>query len=103
MFVVRAGELATPAPSAGILRGITRELVINLCSRGGLPVVERDIFVSELFEADELFLTSTLKGVLPIVRVGGHVVGSGRPGPLTTRTRQLFEAEIAAARAPNAG
>jgi branched-chain amino acid aminotransferase len=81
IFTVRAGALATPA--AGILEGITRRSVIELARSAGMTVDERAIPSQDLREADEVFITSTAGGVMPVTRINGAVVRDGKPGPVT--------------------
>jgi len=68
-----------------ILRGVTRDLVIELAHAAGVPVEERFFSRAELLAADEAFLTSTMMEVMPLVQVDGHTIGTGVPGPLTRR------------------
>jgi branched-chain amino acid aminotransferase len=96
LFVAAGGRLRTPALAEGILRGITREAVIALAGEASIPVDEEPLPPEALRRADEAFLTSTLKGVLPIRRVDGWPLGDGRPGPLTQRLMQDYEALTAA-------
>jgi branched-chain amino acid aminotransferase len=93
VFFVSAGEVRTPALAVGILDGITRGMVLDLCRQHGIPAAER-AFVApdELRAADELFLTSAVRGVLPVTAVDGVPVGDGKPGPMTRRLRALYEA-----------
>lgn len=83
VFVVKGGQTFTPPLDAGILPGITREILLELGSVLGLPVSERRLSVADLFEADEVFMTSSLKEVAPVRAIDTHVVADGRPGPLT--------------------
>ena len=92
LFVVEAGRLLTPATAAGLLRGITRDVVLEIAGREGIDARETDLRPDDLRRADEAFLTSTLKGVLPIRRIDGWPVREGRPGPLTRRLMERFEA-----------
>lgn len=85
LFVVADGQLLTPPLSAGILEGITRRKVCALAAEAGFPVNERAIHRRELGRADEVFLTSTLREILPVQRVDQEPVGDGRPGPITKR------------------
>lgn len=85
LFVVAGGQLLTPPLSAGILEGITRHKVCKLAQRAGFPVTERPIARDELSEADEIFLTSTLREILPVQRVDDQTVGQGTPGPIARR------------------
>jgi branched-chain amino acid aminotransferase len=92
LFTVRGGVLVTPPLDAGILEGVTRGVVLRLARAGGMAVREAVLPVAELDAADEVFLTSSAREVLPVTRVGGRVVGSGRPGPLTGRLHAAFRA-----------
>jgi len=90
IFAVLGGALHTPPLSAGILEGITRGKVMRLAREAGLALEERELGPADLAAASELFLTSTLREVLPVTRVDGQSVGDGRPGPVTLRLRALY-------------
>jgi branched-chain amino acid aminotransferase len=90
VFLARNGVLATPPLSAGILAGITREVLLELAPALGLAVSEAALAPSDLLGADEAFLTSTLKEAAPIRAVDGKPIGSGRPGPITLRLLEAF-------------
>ena len=92
VFLALAGTLFTPPLSAGILAGITREVVLELLPGLGIPFGERSLHLEELLSADEAFLTSTTREVVPVRQVDGASVGSGRPGPLTRRVMVAFGA-----------
>jgi branched-chain amino acid aminotransferase len=83
VFAVRAGELFTPPIHAGILAGITRHTVIELAVEQRRRVHETPLSPSDLFSADEVFITSSVREVVPVVRVDDVTIGSGRPGPVT--------------------
>ena len=85
LFVVNDGRLLTPPLSAGILAGITRELVLARAPEIGFDAKEIPLTVDDLLSADEAFLTSSLKEVMPIRAVDGSPIGDGRPGPITWR------------------
>jgi branched-chain amino acid aminotransferase len=85
VFAVQDGNVATPPLSAGCLPGITREHVLRICAELGVEAGESDLPRAALHDADELFLTSSTRGVQPLVRVDETVVGDGPPGPLTQR------------------
>ena len=85
VFIVRKGQLATPSTSSAILHGVTRQRVIELAGDLGYPVSEREITPFELINADEVFLTGTLAELVPVIRVNGRMIGSGRVGPVTAR------------------
>ena len=85
VFMVKDGTLLTPPLDAGILPGVTRRVVLELARGLALPLREEPIAVKDLLAADEMFITSTLKEVLPVAAIDGRPVGSGRPGPVTLR------------------
>lgn len=85
VFLGTATVLATPPRSCGVLPGITRAAVLELASGMGITVEERPIAPDEIPGADEMFLTSSLRAIAPVVAVDRRPVGSGRPGPLTRR------------------
>lgn len=90
VFVVKEGVVSTPPRTAGILPGITRKCVIELCRGLGIPVFERDVTVVELYTADEVFVTGTAAEVMPVTVINGRVIGDGRPGPITRRLMEEF-------------
>jgi branched-chain amino acid aminotransferase len=96
LFVVRRGQVLTPPLGAGLLAGITRQLVLEICGEERIPSEERTLHDAELFEADEAFLTSSTREIVPIVRVDGRGIGTGRPGPVTARLREAFRARVEA-------
>jgi D-alanine transaminase len=80
LFTVHNGEVSTPPHSARILGGITRDLVVELCREHGIPVEEREIPEARLHDADEIWVSSSTKDVVPITRLNDRPVGDGRPG-----------------------
>ncbi|MDE3067740.1 MAG: branched-chain-amino-acid transaminase [Verrucomicrobiota bacterium] len=92
LFIVRNGALATPPPSAGALYGITRQTVIELAQQAGLGVSEPNLTRYDLFNADECFLTGTGAEIVPVVKIDGRVIGSGRPGAITRRLEEDYRA-----------
>jgi D-alanine transaminase len=90
VMIVKAGRVLTAPGGEQILSGVTRTLVLELARKEGLPVEERFVSRDELFRADEIFLTSTIE-VLPVIRVDGRLVGSGRPGPVTQKLQAAFQ------------
>lgn len=92
IFIVVGGEIRTPGLDVGILDGITRAKVLELCRSNGLPLRETRIQPDELRGAAEVFITSATRGVLPVTRVDEHPVGDGTPGPVTRRLMALYDA-----------
>lgn len=90
LFVVSGGRLRTPPLAAGILEGVTRGVVLRLARQEQVPVDELALRPEEVEAADEAFITSTMREILPVVEVGGHRIGAGRPGPLTERLHRAF-------------
>jgi branched-chain amino acid aminotransferase len=91
VFAVIGGELRTPPTEVGILDGITRAKVIALCHEAGIPCVERRLTPDELRGAEEVFLTSATRGVLPVTRIDDHPVAGGAPGPITRRLIEHYD------------
>lgn len=85
LFVVRHGVVRTPPLDAGLLAGITRALVFELGAALSITVEEATLGDEDLVQADEAFFTSTTKEIMPIVRVDGAAIGTGRPGPVTAQ------------------
>ena len=90
MFIVKDGVIATPPPSANMIVGITRSAVMELATKDGLKVEERDITIHEVYNADEAFLTGTAAEVMPLVEVDGKRIGNGEPGPITMTLIERF-------------
>ena len=88
VFMVKDGRVSTPA--RGILEGITRRTVIELCAEAGIPLEETLVHADAVRGADEVFLSSTAGGILPVTTVDGKTMGDGKPGPLTTHLRELY-------------
>jgi branched-chain amino acid aminotransferase len=83
LFIVKNGAALTPPIDAGLLPGITREFLFEVGADRGIPVREAVLHDDDLLGADEAFLTSTTREVVPIVAVDGRSIGSGQPGPVT--------------------
>ncbi len=90
IFLVKNGGLLTPPPDAGILEGVTRNAVMELAVDAGIGVKETALTRHDLYVADECFLTGTAAEVIPVVKVDGRPVGSGKPGPITKQLRERF-------------
>jgi branched-chain amino acid aminotransferase len=83
LFVVKDGVALTPPITAGLLPGITRAFVFEVGAEAGVPVREAVLRDDDLLNADEAFITSTTRGVLPATTVDEHVIGPGAPGPVS--------------------
>lgn len=94
LFLVVGDSVMTPAPECGALTGITRGVVTEIIAELGLTWEERAMSVDELLSADEAFLTNSLLGIGPLVRVGDNAIGDGNPGPVTLKVRETYLALI---------
>lgn len=92
IFVAKGGGLKTPPLSEGILPGITREIVLSLAEGFDIPVEEVVLENEDLFRADEVFLTASVKEIVPVIQVGERTIGDGRPGPLAKRLHEAYRA-----------
>lgn len=88
LFIIKQGRMFTPPLSAGALYGITRGVVMELAREQGITVEEPNLTRYDVFNADECFLTGTGAELIPVVKVDGRVIGTGKPGPIT---RDLVE------------
>jgi branched-chain amino acid aminotransferase len=102
VFLVRGTELATPALDCAILPGTTRTWILRWARAAGLTPVEGSLLPGDLTAADEAFLCSSVAGILPVTAFDGRPIGTGRPGPWTTRARDAREAFIRDPDAPAA-
>jgi branched-chain amino acid aminotransferase len=92
LFIVKNRALFTPPLSAGALYVITRQTVIELAEEAGLKVSEPNLTRYDLFNADECFLTGTGAELIPVVKIDGRVIGTGKPGPITRRLEEDYHA-----------
>jgi branched-chain amino acid aminotransferase len=94
IFVVTRGVVRTPPLDAGILEGITRNAVLELAQRAGIPTREESLTRHDVYTADECFLTGTAAEIIPVVKCDGRVIGNGKPGPITRQLRERFFALV---------
>ena len=92
-FVVRRGEVWAPTTKYQ-LHGITRQNVLNLCRQHGIPCRELDFSLTQVYSADEAFVTGTFAGQIPVVDVDGRTIGDGARGPVTARLQGLYKTFI---------
>ncbi len=90
IFVINQGKLFTPSSSEGLLAGITRETVFEIAEQEGIEVIENRISPYDVFNADEVFFSSTAGAIIPVVEVDGRKIASGTPGPITKRIYELY-------------
>lgn len=110
VFVVKGGTIFTPPtneemrdkeiaarvayPKAAVLPGVTRQVVFELAKQENVPVTLASIDVNQLLEADELFVTNSAMGIMPVCRIERKVIGNDRPGDVTRRLSEAYEDEV---------
>ncbi len=94
VFCVREGVVLTPPVEIGILAGITRGVVVDLVRDDGMELRYGALSPEALAGSDEVFITSSIRELLPVVQVDGRTVGTGKPGPVAQRIHQLFRAHV---------
>ena len=97
-FIVRGGEVWTSTRQY-CLNGITRRMVIELCKENGIPVSERAFSLTDVYGADEAFVTGTFGSLTPVVEVDGRRIGNGKRGGMTARLSELYAGAVARATA----
>ena len=94
VFVVQGGRVVTPPESAGILPGITRARLMAAAPVLGIALEERDLLPSDLHAAEEVFVSSSIREVLSVVRVDDRAVGAGTPGPVARALHRRFRESV---------
>lgn len=95
IFIVRGKALLTPPPTSGALEGCTRNAIMSLAREAGLQVSESNFERYDLYTADECFLTGTAAELIPVIKIDGRAIGTGKPGTVTLDLLQRFRAFIA--------
>ncbi len=90
IFIVKKGRVLTPPAHIGILAGITRQTVLDLCGTLGIPAAEQMLTLHDMYTADESFLTGTGAELGPVIELDGRKIGTGQPGPITLRILAAF-------------
>lgn len=91
VFIVSNGLLITPPNGPSLLPGITRDLVIELAANHAIPFREADITEQQLFNAEEIWLTSSTREISPVIQLNDRVISAGKPGPLWRRMINLYQ------------
>ncbi len=94
VFVVKNGVLITPDLKSGILPGITRETVLEIAKRSVIPCQERKVTRTEAVKADEIFITNSIRELVPIVQMSGKPIANGKPGVVTRRLISAYKALV---------
>ncbi len=96
IFMVKRGVLHTPHLDSGILKGVTRDLVLRLARRKKIPVKETMLRPKDLLSADEIFITNTTIEIMPVTTMDKKLIGKGAPGPVTAALHQAYRKEVRA-------
>lgn len=94
IFVVSHGVIITPPTSTGALRGITRDVVIEIAQKLGYTVIKKEITPADLFIADEVFFTGTAAEVVPVKEINKRKIGDGKPGPITLKLVEEYHKRV---------
>ena len=90
LFLVKRGVIYTPKRSSEILGGITRELILELADEHGIQFQEVDVDYQQLLSADEVWVSSSTRAIVPVIEIDGQRIGNGQKGPLWAKMFQLF-------------
>jgi branched-chain amino acid aminotransferase len=94
LFIVKNGVVYTPTTYDGILEGVTRKVILELCKKHDIPCVEKTLQKHDLYVADEFFLTGSGAEVIPVTKIDGRIVGTGLPGPISRRLIEAFHVYV---------
>ena len=100
VVAVTGGVLFTPKASSGALDGITLETTVEIARETGCEIRFTELSRYDLYTADECFLTGTACEIMPVTKIDGRIIGTGRPGPITGKLNRLFSERVRAADAP---
>jgi len=89
IFIVKEGQLYTPT-TENILMGVTRDTVFEIAKQEGIELIEARLIPYDLYNADEVFLSSTAGGIVPVIDIDARAVGAGKPGPLTEKFARFY-------------
>lgn len=94
IFIIKNGVLMTPPTDAGILEGVTRNVVLELAAKLGIPAKETAFTRYDVFVADECFLTGSGAELIPVISIDKRTIGNGKPGPITKQLLDAFHEEV---------
>jgi len=94
IFIVRTGQVQTPQTNDGILEGVTRRVMLELCQSLQIPAIEKTLQRHDLYIADECFLTGTGAEVVAVTKIDGRVIADGQPGPITKKLLEAFHRRV---------
>jgi len=91
VFLVKDSALYTPPIGTPVLAGVARKTVCQIAIRNSIKLVEKALYISDVLDADEIFLTNVIMQIMPVSSVERHTVGSGKPGVMTKRLKKYFD------------
>ena len=91
VFLVKDSVLYTPPIETPVLAGVARKTVFQIALKNSIEFVEKNLYISDLLDADEIFLTNVIMQIMPVTKVEKHTVGNGKPGPLTKKLQKKFD------------
>ena len=94
IFIVRDGQVQTPTTADGILEGITRGVILDICRKMSIPCIEKTLQRHDLYIADECFLTGTAAEVVPVTKIDGRAIGDGKVGTITKKLYDAFHRHV---------
>ena len=94
VFLVKGSKVFTPPLDTPVLGGVARKNVCELAAGNGIEVEEKELFVDDLLEADEVFLTNVIMGVMPVTKIEAKKVGDGKVGEVSRKLKQLFDRAV---------
>lgn len=94
-WIIKDGKILTPPIGEGLLEGITRSTLLEIAKSRNYDIGEKSLTPSDIYSADEMFLTSTSRFIVPVVQVGEKTIGSGKPGEMTMKLQDIFNQEVA--------
>jgi len=94
IFLVKGGAMATPVLTLPVLPGVARKAVLEIAGRQSIQFVERELHINDLLDAEEVFLTNVIMGVMPVVGIEAHTVGDGKVGPVVKKLMGLYESLV---------
>lgn len=94
-WIIKDGKILTPPIGEGLLEGITRSTLLEIAKSKNYDIGEKSLTPSDIYSADEMFLTSTSRFIVPVVQVGEKTIGSGKPGEMTLKLQDIFNQEVA--------
>jgi branched-chain amino acid aminotransferase len=91
VFLVKDSTLYTPPIETPVLAGVSRKTVFQIALKNSIEFIEKNLYISDLLDADEIFLTNVIMQIMPVCRVEKHTVGNSKPGPVTKKLQKKFD------------